>query len=118
MDGTAVQPVSTLLTMEFCCRRYLQQNKISSLTSLKLTPALASLNVANNALSSLAGVEHCLQLSTLLAAGNTLDTLEALQPLRACTDLTTLDLQQNNLQEAEGLITFLQASPSVIQRCC
>lgn len=88
--------------------RFLQQNSLVSLRGLTNAPALATLNVSNNALSSLAGVEACPRLESLLAAGNRLSSLEAWRPLQSCVKLNSLDLQDNELEDPEGLLTFLQ----------
>lgn len=52
------------------------------------------------------------ELRTLLAAGNNFETIDDLRPLRTCRCLTTVDLRNNNLESAEGLIDLLQVG------CC
>ena len=86
----------------------MQQNSLGSLAGLANAPALATLNVSNNALSSLGGLEACPHLESLLAAGNSFGSLEVLRPLLSCVKLSTLDLQDNELQDPEGLVAFLQ----------
>lgn len=55
-----------------------------------------------------AGVENLTQLQTLLAASNMLPDLAAVAPLRACTALQTLDLQNNKIEDEDGIVDFLK----------
>lgn len=56
----------------------------------------------------MAGVEALPQLETLLAANNLFPDASALEPLRACTALRTLDLRDCKITSADGLLDVLQ----------
>ena len=78
-------------------RRYLQQNVFSSLDGLDRVPGIETLNISRNALSSLDGLQHCCALTTLLCSQNELTGHDSLGALIHCKALSTVDLQDNNL---------------------
>ena len=78
-------------------RRYLQQNALSHLDGLEHVPGLETLNISRNALSSLDGLQHCCALKTLLCSQNKLTGHDCLGALTQCKALSTVDLQDNDL---------------------
>ena len=78
-------------------RRYLQQNVLSHLEGLEHVPGIETLNISGNALSSLDGLQHCYALTTLLCSRNELTGHDSLGALPQCKALSTVDLQDNNL---------------------
>ncbi len=97
-----------LTSGRLAARRYIQNNKLTSLAGLARVPALTTLDAAGNALVSLNGVQHCPSLSTLQAGSNSFSGPEAVAAVRACTALMTLDLQDNQIADAAGLLQFLE----------
>ena len=81
----------------------MQNNKLDNLEGLQQLPGLKVLNVSQNHLTSLAGIEACTELNTLICSSNKLVTLKSVQSLRYSLALTTLDVQDNQLNNAEVL---------------
>lgn len=96
-------------------RRFLQQNALASLApgAFACLPQLDTLNVACNALASLEGLEGCAGLRTLVACDNHLAAPAALAPLAACTQLESLDLQNNALEDGAAVLALLAALPAL-----
>ena len=65
-------------------------------------------------LASLAGLEACPGLQTLVATNCKLGPLEGLQPLLRCPAIQTLDLQGNEIKDG-ALLELLRAMPNL--RC-
>ena len=80
-------------------------NRLHSLgDSLQGVPLLLQLNVGNNRLNSLDGVQHLKRLTYLLAPHNALAEAEALRPLVALSDvLSQLELNENKLVTLDDL---------------
>ena len=89
--------------------RYLQQNVLSHLDGLERVPGLETLNISRNALSSLDGLQHCCALTTLLCSQNELTGHDSLSALTQCRALSTVDLQDNNLDA--NVVSSLQRVP-------
>lgn len=85
--------------------RFLQNNRIQALASLVHLPALNTLNVNNNEISKLLGLNKC-SLETLLCAQNKLATASDIAHLAEVTTLQTLDLQNNMLEDTDILEVF------------
>lgn len=92
--------------------RFIHQNGLSSLDGLGCKcPGIVCLNVSSNQLTSLAGVEGCSLLSTLLCADNRLESVHDISPLLSCSDLQTLDLRRNDLSDFDELVECLRQLP-------
>ena len=83
--------------------RYLQNNALESLGGLEQLPSLETLNVSNNRLSHLPTMAGCPKLATFLGAHNDLSAAECIKALWLCTALTTVDLQDNGIADAQVL---------------
>jgi Leucine-rich repeat (LRR) protein len=87
--------------------RYLQNNALDGLDGLDQLPNLETLNVSNNRLSQLPFMAGCPKLATFLGAHNDLSSAECIQTLVFCTALTTVDLQENGMADAQVLFCCL-----------
>ena len=79
----------------------MQNNKLEDLQALQQLPCLRVLNISQNELTSLGGIEACTELNTLICSSNKLASLHSVQPLAECSALATLDIQDNQLNDAE-----------------
>jgi len=96
-------------------RRFVQHNCLTSLVGIENAPGLVSLNISNNSLATLEDLTACPALSSLVAERNRLESLESLEVLaRTCTELHTLDLQNNSISDP-GLLDVLRRMPEL--RC-
>ena len=82
--------------------RYVQANMLSSLEGLEAQEALDTLNVSGNRLKRLEKLAGCASLHTLLASSNELETVEDVQHLTECIQLSTVDLQDNQAGRPPG----------------
>jgi dynein assembly factor 1 len=75
---------------------------------------LHSLNVSQNQLDSLAGLDLA-ELSTFSCAENRLTTIESISALSNMTQLQNLDLQNNEVADFDGVLNLLSTLPEL--RC-
>jgi dynein assembly factor 1, axonemal len=109
MTGRPV--ASVFLTHNAASRRYAQQNRIRETGSLACVPNLVTLDISNNEIFSLEGVEEC-QLETLLCTHNYLETADSIRHLEHCTSLQTLDLQSNQLADI-AVLEIIRTIPNL-----
>ena len=76
-----------------------------NLDGLDRVPNLDTLNVSNNKLKTLPQLSGCPKLHTLLASDNEIGSVEAVRNLLDNKQLTTLDLQNNKLEDPEVRFT-------------
>ena len=72
-----------------------------NLDGLDRVPNLDTLNVSNNKLKTLPKMGCCPKLHTLLASDNEIESVDAVRNLLDNKQLTTLDLQNNKLEDPE-----------------
>ena len=84
-----------------CLPRYLQDNAIESLEGLERLPELEVLNVSNNRLTDLDPLSRCTKLATFLGANNDLADINGIKAISLCQYLATVDLQDNDLSDAQ-----------------
>lgn len=95
-------------------RRYVQSNLLTSLKGLGSgQAALDTLNASGNQLTTLEGLEALRALRTLVATDNQLEAPEGLEPLAGCTELESLDLQNNRLADPSALLGLLRRLPQL-----
>ena len=80
-------------------RRYVQANMLYTLDGLEAQENLDTLNISGNRLQKLENLAGCANLHTLLCSSNELETVEDVAHLTECTQLSTLDLQENKLSD-------------------
>lgn len=91
----------TILTSAYS-RRYVQANMLYTLEGLETQENLDTLNISGNRLQKLENLAGCANLHTLLCSSNELETVEDILHLTECTQLSTLDLQDNKLADPEA----------------
>ena len=79
----------------------MQNNKLEDLQALQQLPCLNVLNISQNELTSLTGIEACTELNTLICSSNKLASLQSVRPLAECPALMTVDIQDNQLNDAQ-----------------
>lgn len=90
--------------------RYLQNNVLSDLRGLDRLPSLEALNVSNNQLEDLSALKDCETLQTLLCSHNNLTSFESLAFLQTCPALSTVDLQDNDLDDTKVSSAIMETS--------
>lgn len=99
-------------------RRFLQENALHDLNGLERVPGLEVLNVSNNQLIDLSGIAPCKSLQTLICTNNQLNSYESVDHLCHCQELSTLDLQDNNIEDAQvSIASSIRAFPSKLCPC-
>eukprot|EP00775_Hariotina_reticulata_P005377 gene5377-5612_t len=114
LEGNALQSLEGIPPLEQLKCLYVHQNCLRTLHGLEHLPNLDTLNVSSNGLDTLQQLQHVPQLATLIAEHNHLSTLQALSPLQFCSNLHTLDLQSNNIEDPE-VIDIMAGLPEL--RC-
>ena len=97
---------SAKIKFSFC--RYVQGNQIETLEGIEVLSQLQVLNISHNQLKALQGISLLPRLNTLICASNKLQGSKALQGLDACVEITTLDIQDNKLDDQEVKILPLE----------
>jgi dynein assembly factor 1, axonemal len=85
--------------------RFVQQNRICKLPSMSHLPMLKTLNISNNEIKIIEGLQHC-PLESLICAHNMLSSYESIKSLTDIQSLHTLDLQNNKLDDPRILDIF------------
>jgi hypothetical protein len=87
--------------------RFVQQNRLRDIPDLGCLPILNMLNINNNEVVALSGLDKC-KLETLLCAHNQLSSLDSVAHLAHVTTLQTIDLQNNKIDDPQVLDVFKQ----------
>ena len=81
--------------------RYVQANMLYTLDGLEAQENLDTLNISGNRLQKLENLTGCANLHTLLCSSNELESVEDVAHLAECSQLSTVDLQDNKLADPE-----------------
>lgn len=106
LEGNALESLDGMPRLEHLRCLFVQQNVLCDLDGVQRLPNLDTLNISSNRIGDLGAVKYCEKLTTLIATGNLLENKEDLLPLKECTSLVSLDLQNNKLTDVEILEVF------------
>jgi hypothetical protein len=99
LEGNGLASIHGLEAQADMRTLYLHENVIERIENLEHMVELNTLNLSKNCIRRLEGLAQCTKLQTLLVAHNHLTTVEDVEHLRALPSLTTLDLQENRLED-------------------
>lgn len=106
-DLSGLSPVSAQLLCLFA-----QGNALTDLATLPALPEVKAINLANNGLASLEGLDQkCPRLAQLDLSRNRLTSAGELGPLRGLAHLQTLTLTGNEVSGLEELLALLSSLP-------
>ncbi|KAK9811648.1 hypothetical protein WJX72_007649 [[Myrmecia] bisecta] len=108
LEGNALDTLHGLPKLSELKCLFVQQNILSDLEGLENAQNLNTLNVSNNNLTKLDNLSCCPDLETLLCAHNRLASYDSVSHLADCKSLTTLDLQDNKLDDPDIMEIFKQ----------
>ena len=113
LEGNGLEDLEGLSAcVELRCL-FAQQNMVTGIPP-SLPVSLSTLNVSNNNVSHLRNVARLVELQTLQASNCKLKTLESLEELRACAALSTVDLQNNEIDgDPEALVGLFASMPKL-----
>mmetsp|Transcript_20554 Transcript_20554/g.65597 ORF Transcript_20554/g.65597 Transcript_20554/m.65597 type:complete len:632 (+) Transcript_20554:151-2046(+) len=115
LESNAIAVVEGLGQLHQLRALFLQQNLIQSFgpDSFRGLSALVTLDVSQNMLQSLQGIEHLTALQSLNASSNRLETPESVSALAKCQALTCVDLQKNALEDDEAVLGIVDQNTNV-----
>ena len=104
LEGNGLGAIQGLEAQAALRTLYLQENLIERLEGLAHMSQLVTLNLCKNLLRELpsAALAALPALQTLMVAHNHLPSAAACEGLRACPNVTTLDLQENRIEVRGG----------------
>ena len=113
LEGNGLEDLEGLSAcVELRCL-FAQQNMVTAIPP-SLPVSLSTLNVSNNNVSHLRNVARLVELQTLQASNCKLKTLESLEELRACATLSTVDLQNNEIDgDPEAMVALFASMPKL-----
>ena len=113
LEGNGLEDLEGLSAcVELRCL-FAQQNMVTAIPP-SLPVSLSTLNVSNNNVSHLRNVARLVELQTLQASNCKLKTLESLEELRACATLSTVDLQNNEIDgDPEAMVGLFASMPKL-----
>ena len=113
LEGNGLEDLEGLSAcVELRCL-FAQQNMVTGIPP-SLPVSLSTLNVSNNNVSHLRNVARLVELQTLQASNCKLKTLESLEELRACATLSTVDLQNNEIDgDPEAMVGLFASMPKL-----
>lgn len=113
LEGNGLEDLEGLSAcVELRCL-FAQQNMVTGIPP-SLPVSLSTLNVSNNNVSHLRNVARLVELQTLQASNCKLKTLESLEELRACAALSTVDLQNNEIDgDPEAMVGLFASMPKL-----
>ena len=113
LEGNGLEDLEGLSAcVELRCL-FAQQNMVTAIPP-SLPVSLSTLNVSNNNVSHLQNVARLVELQTLQASNCKLKTLESLGELRNCANLSTVDLQNNEIDgDPEAMVALFASMPKL-----
>jgi dynein assembly factor 1 len=113
LEGNGLEDLEGLSAcVELRCL-FAQQNMVTAIPA-SLPVSLSTLNVSNNNVSHLRNVARLAELQTLQAGNCKLKTLESLEELRECANLSTVDLQNNEIDgDPEAMVALFASMPKL-----
>jgi dynein assembly factor 1 len=93
---------------------YLQNNLIEKITGLEGLTSLVSLDLSHNRLFKLENLSVLPNLQTLNVSRNYLSTVESLQHLTACSQLATVDIGNNSIEDGAVIEEVLAQVPMLV----
>ena len=113
LEGNGLEDLEGLSAcVELRCL-FAQQNMVTGIPP-SLPVSLSTLNVSNNNVSHLRNVARLVELQTLQASNCKLKTLESLEELRHCACLSTVDLQNNEIDgDPEEMVALFASMPKL-----
>ena len=113
LEGNGLEDLEGLSAcVELRCL-FAQQNMVTGIPP-SLPVSLSTLNVSNNNVSHLQNVARLVELQTLQASNCKLKTLESLGELRNCANLSTVDLQNNEIDgDPEAMVALFASMPKL-----
>ena len=118
LEGNGLEDLEGLSAcVELRCL-FAQQNMVTAIPA-SLPVSLSTLNVSNNNVSHLRNVARLAELQTLQAGNCKLKTLESLEELRECANLSTVDLQNNEIDgDPEAMVALFASMPKLACLTC
>ena len=113
LEGNGLEDLEGLSAcVELRCL-FAQQNMVTGIPP-SLPVSLSTLNLSNNNVTHLQNVARLVELQTLQASNCKLKTLESLEELRHCACLSTVDLQNNEIDgDPEEMVALFASMPKL-----
>jgi hypothetical protein len=106
LESNSVDTLEGLLHLSLLRCLYMAKNALMDVEGAVRLKALVTLDISENHVDSLEGLRGHQTLATLVAAGNRLADVDAVDALRDCPRLTSLDLSDNKLRDV-SVVAFL-----------
>ena len=114
-EGNGLEELSGLETNTMLRCLYVHENCIQKIEGLDNLVELANLNLSDNMISKVEGLAGCERLDMLYLARNRIgrNGLDDLRGLLECPTITTLDLQNNKIEDPEVLEEIFMQMPNL-----
>lgn len=113
LEGNGLEDLEGLQECKELRCLFAQQNMITSIPE-SLPVSLSTLHVSNTNLSRIENVARLVDLQTLQASKCKLKTLDSITELKHCAQLSTVDLQQNEIDgDPDSMVALFQSMPKL-----
>jgi dynein assembly factor 1 len=114
LEGNCFAKIEGLGNLTKLRQLYLHQNHISRVEGLETLAELDGLNLSDNGIAFLTGLDSQADSLTMLQLkNNRLATIDGLEHLLVLNKLSSLDLTGNRIEDGEALLTLLAQLPSL-----